>query len=101
MLCCGIGDTLFSLGCGRLFEGTPEQMFKSLQKLQSLPAETWSVLQMHTWEAQREMHAKYCTALMGCTTATINVPCTVKLPTSGTHEDRTSPAAGVLQGREI
>lgn len=35
------GDTLFSLGCGRLFEGTPEQMFTSLQKLQSLPADTW------------------------------------------------------------
>ena len=34
------GDTLFSLGCGRLFEGSPEQMFKSLQKLASLPAET-------------------------------------------------------------
>ena len=26
------GDTLFSLGCGRIFEGTFEQMFKSLRK---------------------------------------------------------------------
>ncbi len=34
------GDTLFSLGCGRLFEGTPEQMFTSLQKIKSLPANT-------------------------------------------------------------
>lgn len=34
------GDTLFSAGCGRLFEGTPEQMFHSLQKLASLPDET-------------------------------------------------------------
>lgn len=34
------GDTLFSLGCGRLFEGTPEQMWKSLQKLRALPDET-------------------------------------------------------------
>ncbi len=34
------GDTLFSAGCGRLFEGTPAQMFSSLQKLASLPAET-------------------------------------------------------------
>jgi hydroxyacylglutathione hydrolase len=31
------GDTLFSAGCGRLFEGTAEQMFSSLQKLLSLP----------------------------------------------------------------
>jgi hydroxyacylglutathione hydrolase len=31
------GDTLFALGCGRLFEGTPEQMFASLAKLKVLP----------------------------------------------------------------
>lgn len=34
------GDTLFGAGCGRLFEGTPEQMFSSLQKLAALPPET-------------------------------------------------------------
>jgi hydroxyacylglutathione hydrolase len=34
------GDTLFSGGCGRLFEGTPEQMQRSLAKLAALPAHT-------------------------------------------------------------
>lgn len=34
------GDTLFSGGCGRLFEGTPEQMHHSLHKLMQLPDET-------------------------------------------------------------
>lgn len=34
------GDTLFSLGCGRLFEGTPEQMWHSLGKLGGLPPAT-------------------------------------------------------------
>lgn len=34
------GDTLFSLGCGRLFEGTPGQMWKSLTRLRALPPET-------------------------------------------------------------
>tara|TARA_B100000902_G_C27283451_1_gene903115 strand:- start:412 stop:1131 length:720 start_codon:yes stop_codon:yes gene_type:complete len=34
------GDTLFSLGCGRLFEGTYEQMFNSLNKLKKLPKDT-------------------------------------------------------------
>jgi hydroxyacylglutathione hydrolase len=34
------GDTLFSLGCGRLFEGTAEEMFASLRKLAALPDET-------------------------------------------------------------
>lgn len=35
-----VGDTLFSLGCGRLFEGTPTQMWSSLQKIMSWPDET-------------------------------------------------------------
>ncbi len=34
------GDTLFSLGCGRLFEGTPEMMLESLEMLAALPDET-------------------------------------------------------------
>lgn len=35
-----VGDTLFALGCGRLFEGTPEQMWTSLGKLMALPDDT-------------------------------------------------------------
>ncbi len=34
------GDTLFSLGCGRIFEGTYEQMFNSLNKIKILPKDT-------------------------------------------------------------
>ena len=34
------GDTLFSLGCGRIFEGTYEQMFNSLKKIKELPKNT-------------------------------------------------------------
>ena len=34
------GDTLFVMGCGRLFEGTPEQMWESLTRLMGLPKET-------------------------------------------------------------
>ena len=34
------GDTLFSLGCGRIFEGTYQQMFDSLKKIKSLPKDT-------------------------------------------------------------
>ena len=34
------GDTLFAAGCGRLFEGTPEQMYSSLQRLAALPDAT-------------------------------------------------------------
>lgn len=34
------GDTLFSGGCGRLFEGTPAQMYQSLEKIRALPDDT-------------------------------------------------------------
>ena len=35
-----VGDSLFALGCGRMFEGTPEQMQAGLARLRSLPPET-------------------------------------------------------------
>ena len=35
-----VGDTLFAMGCGRLFEGTPEQMYRSLGRLTGLPDDT-------------------------------------------------------------
>ncbi|WP_333573145.1 hydroxyacylglutathione hydrolase [Sphingomonas sp.] len=35
-----VGDTLFAMGCGRLFEGTAEQMFANMQRLAALPDAT-------------------------------------------------------------
>ncbi|MCP5397590.1 MAG: hydroxyacylglutathione hydrolase [Sphingomonadaceae bacterium] len=35
-----VGDSLFALGCGRMFEGTPEQFLASLSRLKALPGET-------------------------------------------------------------
>ncbi len=35
-----VGDTLFSIGCGRVIEGTPAQMWQSMQKLRALPDDT-------------------------------------------------------------
>ncbi|HEX4800649.1 MAG TPA: hydroxyacylglutathione hydrolase [Sphingomicrobium sp.] len=35
-----VGDTLFAMGCGRLFEGTPDQMYRSLGRLVDLPEDT-------------------------------------------------------------
>jgi hydroxyacylglutathione hydrolase len=35
-----VGDTLFAMGCGRLFEGVPQQMYASLGRLAALPGET-------------------------------------------------------------
>lgn len=35
-----VGDTIFAMGCGRLFEGTPAQMWSSLSRIAALPPET-------------------------------------------------------------
>jgi len=50
------GDTLFSLGCGRIFEGTYAQMFDSLMKLKKLPANT-KVFCGHEYTLQ---NSKFC-----------------------------------------
>ena len=50
------GDTLFSLGCGRIFEGTYEQMFDSLMKLKVLPKNT-KVFCGHEYTLQ---NSKFC-----------------------------------------
>lgn len=35
-----VGDAIFSMGCGRMFEGTPEQMWASLSQIAALPGDT-------------------------------------------------------------
>lgn len=50
------GDTLFSAGCGRLFEGTPEDMASSLKKLSALPKDT-RVFCAHEYTRQNLMFA--------------------------------------------
>ena len=50
------GDTLFSLGCGRLFEGTYQDMFDSLNKIKSLPENT-NIFCGHEYTLQ---NSKFC-----------------------------------------
>ena len=52
------GDTLFYLGCGRVFEGTMEQMWLSLLKLRSLPEDT-SVYCGHEYTLSNMKFANY------------------------------------------
>ena len=52
------GDTLFSLGCGRIFEGTYSQMFNSLRKLKKLPQST-KIFCGHEYTKQ---NSKFCIA---------------------------------------
>ena len=51
------GDTLFSLGCGRIFEGTYQQMFSSLEKIKNLPPKT-KIYCGHEYTLQ---NSKFCT----------------------------------------
>ena len=51
------GDTLFSLGCGRIFEGTYEQMFASLNKLKKLPVDT-KIYCGHEYTLENSMFCK-------------------------------------------
>ena len=50
------GDTLFSLGCGRIFEGTYSQMYESLKKIKDLPQDT-QVFCGHEYTIQ---NSKFC-----------------------------------------
>ncbi len=51
------GDTLFSFGCGRLFEGTPSQLWSSLKKLRNLPATT-KIYSAHEYTVNNLQFAK-------------------------------------------
>jgi hydroxyacylglutathione hydrolase len=53
------GDTLFSLGCGKLFEGTPTQMWQSLMALRALPDDTL----VYCGHEYTEANAKFALAL--------------------------------------
>jgi hydroxyacylglutathione hydrolase len=52
------GDTLFSLGCGRIFEGTYSQMFNSLMKIKALPQNT----KIYCGHEYTKQNSKFCAA---------------------------------------
>lgn len=53
------GDTLFSMGCGRLFEGTAEQMYESLQRIKKLPNQT----RIYCGHEYAQKNAEFCLAV--------------------------------------
>ena len=50
------GDSLMVMGCGRLFEGTPEDMWKSLKKLKQLPKD----IMIYSGHEYTEANARFC-----------------------------------------
>lgn len=64
------GDVLFGLGCGRLFEGSHEQMFTSLQKIKALPEETL----IYCSHEYTERNLQFCKALQDLPDGPLQIP---------------------------
>lgn len=54
-----VGDTVFALGCGRLFEGTPAQMWASIQRIAAMPPAT----QLYCAHEYTQANARFCLSL--------------------------------------
>jgi hydroxyacylglutathione hydrolase len=107
------GDTLFSGGCGRLFEGTPAQMLDSLDRLAALPGNT-RVCCAHEYtlsnlkfalavdpnnQALRE-HTQTCTTLRQQNLATLPVPLSTERAINPFLRSRSSAVAGAVRQRD-
>jgi hydroxyacylglutathione hydrolase len=62
-----VGDALFSLGCGRMFEGTPEPMWEGLARLRALPDETM----VYCGHEYTEANARFAISIDGDNTALV------------------------------
>jgi hydroxyacylglutathione hydrolase len=91
-----VGDTLFAMGCGRLFEGTPEQMHRSLHRLSELPDET-SLYCAHEYTLANARFAAFAEPANAdiaerlSRTKTLRERGQITLPTTVAAERRTNP----------
>lgn len=91
-----VGDTLFAMGCGRLFEGTPRQMHHSLERIASLPADTllYCAHEYTLANARFAAHAEPGNAAIAARlseTEALRAAGAVTLPTSVAQERETNP----------
>ncbi|MBP8148779.1 MAG: hydroxyacylglutathione hydrolase [Limnohabitans sp.] len=104
------GDTLFSGGCGRLFEGTPAQMLDSLDKLAALPADT-RVCPAHEYtlsnlkfalvtdadNADLQAWAQTCRTLRAQNLPTLPVPLSTELAINPFLRSRSAPVSAAVR----
>ena len=91
-----VGDTLFAMGCGRLFEGTPQQMYRSLQRISSLPdrARLYPAHEYTLSNARFAVHADPGNAAVAARLAEVEAlrdAGTITLPTTVARERETNP----------
>ena len=85
-----VGDSLFALGCGRMFEGTPDQFWASLERLKALPPET-AIYCAHEYTASNArfaLHADPDNAALAAYAAEIEQRRQANQPTVPTTLDR-------------
>ena len=91
-----VGDTLFAMGCGRLFEGTAQQMHRSLQRLAELPENT-ALYCGHEYTLANARFAAHAEPANGAIAArlehvkALREAGTITLPTSVAQERETNP----------
>jgi hydroxyacylglutathione hydrolase len=100
------GDTLFAMGCGRLFEGTPEQMYASLQRLAALADETrlYCAHEYTLANARFAAHAEPGNAAIAARlgeVAALRDAGRITLPTTVAQEQRTNPFVRASNAREF
>jgi hydroxyacylglutathione hydrolase len=101
-----VGDTLFVMGCGRLFEGTPEQMHESLKRLAALPDET-KLYCAHEYTLANAMFAKHAEPENPAVAARLEQVKamrerrTITVPTSVAQERETNPFVRATNAQEF
>jgi hydroxyacylglutathione hydrolase len=101
-----VGDTLFAMGCGRLFEGTAEQMFASLQRIVELPADT-ALYCAHEYtlsNARFAAHAEPANAAIAARLSEVKAlreGGKITLPTSVAQERETNPFVRASNAQEL
>jgi hydroxyacylglutathione hydrolase len=101
-----VGDTIFAMGCGRLFEGTPEQMYRSLGRIAELPDST-RLYPAHEYtlaNARFAVHAEpgnRDSADRMAAVAALRAAGEITLPTTVAKEKRTNPFVRAADVREF
>ena len=91
-----VGDTMFAMGCGRLFEGTAEQMYANMQRIAALPDDVW-IYCGHEYTLSNARFAAHAdpenrdVARRLETTATMRNAGQITLPTTVAEERATNP----------